>query len=306
MGAYPVTTAARLAGLTPDLLRAWERRYQAVVPVRGPRGARLYSARDVEHLRLLARLVRDGRRIGDVVHLDAPALRALAADSVVAPAVPARDGGHLAPILAALAVFDGIALGERLGEALVAHGGAGFAEHVVAPLLVQIGERWRAGQTSIAEEHLLSATLRGMLGALVQNHRRASRVVVVLATPPGERHEFGLLLVAFAVVQAGLGLCYLGPDLPAAEIATAARAAKATVVGLGCVHGGNAARAAAEVRALERRLPPATELWLGGRATAELAHRRGRALVIRDLPALRTELARVRDAHAPRGREEES
>ncbi len=72
--AYPLRTVAAMTGLTPDLIRAWEKRYAVVAPVRGARGARLYSAADVTHLRLLARVVGGGRAIGDVAALAAAEL----------------------------------------------------------------------------------------------------------------------------------------------------------------------------------------------------------------------------------------
>ena len=76
-GAFPVRTAARLSGLSPDLIRAWERRYKVVSPRRGPRGARLYSTADIEHLNLLGEAVGAGRSIGDVAGLGREALRSL-------------------------------------------------------------------------------------------------------------------------------------------------------------------------------------------------------------------------------------
>jgi methylmalonyl-CoA mutase cobalamin-binding subunit len=119
---------------------------------------------------------------------------------------------------------------------------------------------------------------------------------VLFATPAGERHEFGLLLAGLMVADAGLRLCYLGTDLPAAEVAAAARRADAAVVGLGVVNTDNEAQAVAEVRRVERELPPVTELWLGGRAAAEVAARMGpsRAIVLDQMATLEHELTRIR------------
>src|SRR5512143_1122569 len=77
--AYPLRTVSATTGLSPDLIRAWERRYGVVSPRRGARGARLYSSADVAHLRLLARVVGAGRAIGDVAGLDRTQLEHLAA-----------------------------------------------------------------------------------------------------------------------------------------------------------------------------------------------------------------------------------
>ena len=79
--AYPLRTVAAMTGLTPDLIRAWEKRYAVVAPIRGARGARLYTAGDIAHLRLLARVVGAGRAIGDVAALRPAELEKLVAQT---------------------------------------------------------------------------------------------------------------------------------------------------------------------------------------------------------------------------------
>ena len=305
--ALPLRTVSRLTGLTPDIIRAWEKRYGVVAPQRGPRGARLYSAADVAHLRLLRRVVAAGRAIGDVAKLDADELTALAATS------EADHNGHsgqraavesdvVAHMIGALERFDALALDHYLGEALIVFGAREFIRRVAKPLLEEVGQRWSDGRLSVADEHLLSALLRNLLTGVMRTRGQTGGPVVVLATPSGERHEFGLLLAALTIADAGLGLCYLGTDLPAAEVAAAARRARAAVVGLGLVNGDNHGAAVAEVRRVARELPPATELWLGGRAAAAVAAVMGptRAVVLDQMTLVETELARVHALPAAR------
>lgn len=295
--AYPVRTVARLTGLSPDLIRAWERRYGVARPIRGPRGARLYSADEIAHLRLLARVVAAGRAIGDVARLDRRSLEKLAGGEEPADA----RSGH-APVVSrvveALEQFDSAAAERLLGEALLALGGAGFVRQVAAPLLARVGECWQDGRLTVAGEHLVSGLLRNLLGGLLSRFRESSAPRLVLATPRGERHEFGLLLVAFLAGEGGLRSYYLGPDLPPAEIAAAVRRAKPAAVGLGIVYAGNRQHAVEDVRALTRVLPRDVEIWLGGRDAAATAERLGRtrALLVSDLSQAESEIARVGQA----------
>jgi methylmalonyl-CoA mutase cobalamin-binding subunit len=152
----------------------------------------------------------------------------------------------------------------------------------------------------IAAEHLASSALRNLLGGLIRNRGDAANATVLLATPSGEPHELGLLLVALVLRNAGLGVYYLGPNLPAREIVAAARRSAVAVVGIGVVDYGNAGRAIQELRALEASLPAGIELWLGGRAAAAACDGMGptRAQVLDDIQKVETEIARLRGISA--------
>jgi methylmalonyl-CoA mutase cobalamin-binding subunit len=174
---------------------------------------------------------------------------------------------------------------------------------LAAPLLTEVGERWSAGHLSIAAEHLLSGAMRGLLTSLIRfRGKPADAPTVLLATLSGERHELGLLLVALLTADAGLGLHYLGCDLPAAEILSAARRADVAVVGLSLVNASDDEHAADELRRVERALSPHTELWLGGRHASAVASRLRptRAIVLDDLVRVEAELARVQAAQRTR------
>ncbi len=303
---YPLRTVARLTGLTPDLIRAWEKRYGVVSPERGPRGARLYTVEDVAHLRLLARVVGSGRAIGDVAKLGRRELESLAG----APAPSGADGGSAAEgpgqkvvqrALAAVSSFDAEALDRRLGDALLALGSGPFIRRVAFPLLTEVGRRWSEGTLSVADEHLVSGLLHNLLGSLLRLRGQVARPPVLLATLSGERHEFGLLLVALLLVDAGIGVSYLGADLPVADVVEATRRSGAMVVGVSVVNGENRRHAAQQIVQLERQLPATTEVWLGGRdARAVAAARRTRALVLDEVERVEAEIARIRERAALR------
>jgi len=294
---YPLRTVARLTGLTPDLIRAWERRYQVVRPARGPRGARLYDTGDIEQLRLLASLVASGRAIGDIARFDRETLAAMAAP--VPRAAPAADSDAdartLERILAAVGDFDTRRAEALLGEALVGLGTTDFVRRVGMPLLEAVGQRWSAGTLSVAEEHMLSAMVRDLSASLRQVRVVRGTPAILLATPPGERHELGLSLVALLCGEASLAVAYVGADLPAADIVRAAAETGVAVVGLSVVHEGALAGAVDTLRALESELAPAVEIWLGGARAAEVVRRvqRSRAHVMPDLATAEAAIQRL-------------
>ena len=237
---YPLRTVTRLTGLSADVIRAWEKRHGVVTPVRGPRGARLYSTRDVQHLRSLERVVSSGRAIGDVAKLSTQELDALVVPASSVAADQSNVAGNVIErALDAVRHFDSAALDRHLGDALMAMGSVEFVRSVVSPLLVEVGDLWNRGHVSIADEHMVSGTIRNLLSGLLRSRAPTNKPTVLLATPSGERHEFGLLIAALLVTDAGIGIFYLGVDLPAAEIASAATRCDADVVALGLANKDN-------------------------------------------------------------------
>jgi len=295
----PLRTVSRMTGLSADVIRAWERRYGVVAPARGPRGARLYSTEDVDQLRLLRRAVSTGRAIGDIARLSRRALEDLiGAPEVAAPRTQGAAPGNetLSQAITALERFDWTALDRCIGDALVGLGARDFVEQVATPLMIEVGERWRDGRLSVADEHLVSGLMHNVLAGVLRSRGRVGNPTVLLATPSGERHELGLLMAALVIAESGCGLCYLGIDLPAAEVTAAARRSHAAVVGLGVANGDNLAASVAELRRVERDLPKTTELWIGGREATAAAAELGsaRAVVVDQMPTLEHETARLR------------
>ncbi len=301
----PLRTVSRLTGLSPDILRAWERRYQVVCPKRGPRGSRLYSADDVAHLRLLATLVAEGRSIGDVARMNRDHLEQLAAVTVTpattAETVLAPEGHVVAQALEALAAFDSGCVHRVLSDALIGFGVVRFIESVANPLLREVGDRWNDGSLSVADEHLVSGVLRGLLSSILHSRGPSGGQKVLIATPSGERHEFGALIAALIAADAGLDVAYLGSDIPGAEIADAADRCNARAVIVGLVNTDNHDRAVAEVREIAAKIPITTELWIGGadaaKTTAELGITAIRLVSSTD--SVRPEVVRLR-AENPR------
>ena len=86
------------------------------------------------------------------------------------------------------------------------------------PSLVDVGDDWHRGRATIAHEHLMSSTVRSLLGLFLRMHSRPGASPLLFATPAGDRHEIGTLGAAMLAASGGLGVSYLGPDLPAADV----------------------------------------------------------------------------------------
>jgi len=276
---HPIGVVSTRTGLPQDVLRAWERRYAAVVPHRTDTGRRLYTDGDLEKLRLLRLAVESGRRISDVAALDVAELGALVREDHESPGAPLRGaaGGAgaaalLERALEAVSGLDARRLEEVLFDASVELPATSLRGDVVQPLLERLGDGWRSGSTRIAHEHLASAVVRSFLGALRNGHdARPGAPVVVVTTPSGQRHEIGALLAAMAATEVGWEALYLGPHLPANEIAAVVRARGARAVALSLVWPPADPAVRGELQDLRRLVGPEVALFAGGSGAASYA-----------------------------------
>jgi methanogenic corrinoid protein MtbC1 len=238
----------------------------------------------VERLRLLSRATSAGRSIGQLAKASTEELRELvradeAARWTAGQGRERRSGradALAAEAMARVQALDGAGLEAVLRRAAVLLGAVEFLEGVVAPLFRRIGEAWHEGRLSVAQEHLASGVARAEVSRLARSFPvEPAAPVLVVATPAGERHEVGALLVAAAAAVEGWRVAYLGADLPAPEIAGAVRETGARAVALSSVYVADAGAVASEIQALRGLLPAEVPLLLGGGGLAVLADHPG-------------------------------
>jgi MerR family transcriptional regulator, light-induced transcriptional regulator len=296
---YPIRAVSKLTGIGIDTLRAWERRHQAVTPVRDDRG-RMYTDADIARLRLLRGAVEHGHSIGRLAGLTDMELRHLVApgrDTTAMSAVASarRASIDTAALTAALQTYDAAAIDQQISRLASFLPPLELLRDVLMPALAQVGDDWHRGTARIAHEHLMSSTMRSILGSFVRLYARPEvSTRLLFATLAGERHEIGTLGAAMLAASSGLGVAYLGPDLPAPEIVESVRSAGARVLVLGLTATSAGKAKERELRTIVRDLPREIELWAGGRGAARHAALISpRGLVLPDYNAYQQELARI-------------
>jgi MerR family transcriptional regulator, light-induced transcriptional regulator len=292
---FPIGAVARKTGLSTHVLRAWERRYGVVEPKRNDAGTRVYDEADVVRLRLLKRVTQQGHAISQVAELATPDLLALLRDEPVSqPASAARGAQRLVgECLEAIEAMDSGRVHAQLMRSLLLLGAERFLDEVAIPLLYRVGDLWESGTLCPAHEHLLSTNLQRVLAWMMERvGPDRDGPAIVVTTPAGQRHEMGALISSVVAAEEGWRVEYLGPDLPAEDIARAAAAAEAAAVALSVVHETPARVLLAEVRQLRDLVPGDVAIFVGGRAATE--HRDGLARAgvqwVRELGTLRAEL----------------
>ncbi len=272
---YSIGAAARSAGLTPLVLRAWERRYGVVRPSRTQTGRRMYTQEDVDRLSLLKRLTDAGHRIGGIANLSPEDLGVLAAQSALLEEVQQRVGdrsregapNYLEEALKATADLDASGLEDVLQRASLDLSPVRLRRELIQPLMVEIGELWRVGTLRIAHEHLATAVVRTFLSGMnTRQHVSPGSPLLVITTPSGDLHEIGALLAASHALEVGYEVLYLGPNMPADEIAASVNASHARAIYLSLVYplGDHGVRS--QLLALRRLVGEELPILVGGRA----------------------------------------
>ena len=263
MGTLRIGELARRTSLSPEVLRAWERRYGLLRPSRSAGGYRLYSEDDAERVLRMQDLISSGIAAAEAARLaldDAPGPSAGDAVSELRAALDAFDDAR------AHRAFDGL-LARLSVEAVLAD--------AVLPLLRELGERWERGEASVAKEHFASQLLRGRLLGLARGWDRGVGPRAVLACAPGEQHDLPLIVFGLALRNHGWRITFLGADTPVDTIAKTAAALQPAAVVVSATQAGTL-EASADELASARGLP----LWVAGAgASSELAQRCGARLL---------------------------
>lgn len=271
---YPIRVVASRTGLSTHLIRMWERRYGAVEPDRTESKRRLYSDEDVKRLTLLRRATQAGANIGQIANRSTEDLEELVRDfeQVSPEPIGRRSDGPDPSYFARLAIdavekLDSRAAESALLQASVALGRTVLFEEVLRPLLIRIGDEWSAGTLKVAHEHLASSVIRSFLGHMAENtpvDKTAPPIVVT--TPAGQLHEFGALMAAVTAASAGWRIIYLGPNIPAEDIAAAVRQSESEALALSIVYPPDDPRLADELRSIRRLVKSGVTILIGGRS----------------------------------------
>ena len=304
---HGIKTVATQTGLTQFTIRAWEKRYAVVTPLRTETNRRLYSDADISRLTLLRLATEAGHAIGRISNLQTEALLELigtqgtiAQPSEIAEAVVLQETSlrfYIASCITAIKQFQAQALESTLFAASVAFSQPVFLEKLIAPLMQEIGEQWKAGTLRIAQEHLATAVVRTLLGNIYQGVDISPTMPnLVITTPRGQLHEIGALIAGITAAAQGWQVTYLGSNLPAEEIVGCVVQNGAKAIGLSIIYPTDDPHLANELQKLRRGIHEHVALFVGGagaNAYDPVINSIG-AVKISDMPTFRAELETLR------------
>jgi methanogenic corrinoid protein MtbC1 len=150
---------------------------------------------------------------------------------------------------------------------LADYSAAAVLSGVVLPLLRELGAGWERGEISVAQEHFASNLLRGRLLGLARGWDRGAGPRAVLACPPGERHDLGLVIFGLALRELGWRITFLGADTPPDTLDETVRRLQPQALVLAVTDG---ARLPGVAETASRLRGVGTAIWIGGAGAGEV------------------------------------
>ncbi len=217
----PIGELSRHTGVSPDLLRAWERRYTLLTPRRTAGNKRLYSTVDEARVRLMQTHLRAGMPAAQAAEM------ALAASFSIVTGrrgdIPAREAAEAgAKIGQALQSFDESAAEHALQALLGEYTASAAIRQVLLPYMHEVGERWAARELSVAQEHFATNFVHFRLLSLARGWDRGLGPHALLACAPEDQHTLALIAFGIAMHKLGWRITYLGGQTPIETLACAA------------------------------------------------------------------------------------
>lgn len=278
---FNIQVASQLSGVASATIRAWEKRYNAVVPERGDNKHRLYSEKDIEKLAILSQLTEFGQSIGKIAHLDLEKLKEIYRTIMQKPyeefhlITPHHEKINYDKILAnlylALSAYKLDIVSHELDKTKDLLGPRELCLEVLAPLFQELSLKVTKGDLTLAQERAFYAIASFYMGQMIGKHYQKKlnhKELVLIATPEGEQHSVGILAAALLCIHYGIPFVYLGPSLPVSSLSAAANALKATAVFMS-----SKKNESLYLKGLSRQLSETIQIWIGGAPQEKFADR---------------------------------
>lgn len=287
---YRIHRFSKLTGLSPHVIRAWERRYGLVTPIRGENRYRLYTDEDVVLFRYLKSQVDQGMAIGELSEQGLERLREQAQRVFVETYREPPPSERLVTELSqALEENDRAGFERKLNGALAVIPFEEAVHRFLLPLQEQVGQLWHDGRLGVGQEHYASNQIKQKIfSAMNQFQASDEGPVVVVACPTNEWHEVAAMTAAYVCRARGCRVHYLGANLPIPELAAYCHRNRPICVLLSVTILGSFDEARALAQEVAEKIIPLSSVGVGGQGVKAYAEvfLQENIIVFQDLSAL--------------------
>lgn len=303
---YPIQAVSRATGLSMHVIRAWEKRYNAIEPSRTDTNRRLYSEEDIQKLRLLNDVIHQGHSISSVANLSLDELKKILHrektsennfDTNSTSSIKNNVSEIISECIESIKNYDAKKFETLLLSASAKLTQPTLLEELIIPLVYRVGDLWHDGEIRVANEHLATSVVHSFLYNLLDSYSASSSApLIVSATPRGQEHDLGALIVGVVAASSGWRVVYLGTNLPSEEISSAADQLDAQAVALSLVYPKDDPHLRSELKKLHQLLPSDVTLIVGGRAAEGYYNTLNEidAVIVKSSKLIRVELEVIR------------
>jgi len=236
-GKYNIKAVSKLLGIQAGTLRAWERRYNMIAPIRNESGHRLYTDEHIKILKWLISKVNKGFTISQAVNLlETNQVHLYESSEInVEGALIDRSLSLVDELFHALFQFDENKAHDLLNKAFSLYSVDKVVIEILGTLLVKIGDKWESGEMTTAHEHFASSFIRSRIGMILHTlpvDGFLPRVIAVCG--PNETHELGLLIFTLFLRRKGFKVIYLGGSIAEGDIDIVLKEVKPEFLFLSC------------------------------------------------------------------------
>jgi DNA-binding transcriptional MerR regulator len=239
---FSIQTAARLSGLSAHTIRAWEKRYKALVPERFSNGRRLYNSQEVDRLIMLSELTKIGTSISQIAGLPDEDLKKIYTKIIQSPHLlsnldkgvgkfDVKEAQRI--LLAAVSQYNVSLISQVLSEVRSSVDPKSFGLEILRPLLQEVYLRMEQKIYTKGQLQVLIAIAKFHAGNIIYSHIETSlksSQKIIIASVEKEHHSFNLLISALLCCHHKKNFYYLNSDLPAQSIVEAVKATESNVL----------------------------------------------------------------------------
>lgn len=218
MNSFTIKDLSNLSGIKAHTLRIWEQRYDFLKPGRSFTNIRYYNNEELRVILNIALLNKYGFKIS---HINKMSPAEVNEKILLLNQPEAQQQRIINDLINHMISMDMDAFSASLNIFIKAKGLEKTIMNVIFPFLERIGILWLTNHINPAQEHLVSNMIRQKLIAGIDKTEPAPHTAknVLLFLPEGEHHELGLLFIHFLLKRKGIGVTYLGANLPLNDLA---------------------------------------------------------------------------------------
>ncbi|OLS40212.1 MerR family transcriptional regulator [Bacillus sp. MRMR6] len=245
-GKYNIKAVSLMLGIQPGTLRAWERRYKMIAPVRNDSGHRLYTEEHIKLLRILLKKTNQGFTISQAVAMinQKPLYVETDAEQPIYQQQLVRLTEEL---LEAFIKFEEPKAQEVINTLFSIFTVEKVIFDVLSNVLVNMGRLWETGKANSSHIHFASMLIRSRIASIYYNHTaNPLRPKAVTFCSPGEWHDIGLLIFSSFLRRQGLNVIDLGANIGADDLDQSLKIIQPKYLFISCT--------------MEENIPPTIEL----------------------------------------------